>query len=596
MLLGYQPPKFQQFDGKGNPKQHIAHFVKTCENAGSRGDQLVRHTKRTVSMMELTNMKQRKGKPVIDYINRWRTLSLDCKDRLTELSTVEMCTQDMHWGLLYILQGIKPHLKKGDEGAEQIVKSTVKESMVVNTTPLKFSKRKEGRVEKKDDGRERRRPTLKERQKKVYPFPGLDIADMLEQLLEKQLIQLPKCKRSEQVGKELILRLAREKKIELDFEEEVAPEDSQEKERSIEEDDEGWIVVTHQKKRKSTPTQKESHFYINYRRGNKTRKNKKKKTRKPKLVHEEDKDFPRPQRLVTLADFFRTRFLCDHQDENLEVVACHAINAVEEESIPSRSLEEDGLEDLSRFNVDDLLSLPQETKTILINALLNSAASSSSAPTATYESTPYCMSIDFSDQDLLLGSKLHNRSFYVSGYVREQRVDWILINNGSTVNIMPKSTMRQLGILMDELSNNAKFYLKKDNSPEAVPAEIPLVNREDNVQLKSVASREPHKSTRTFNSRKGEASTSTTKSMILMDEKTSNPSILRYVPLLRRKKGESPFVESSEGLKVGDIKVLKESFTTLLTKITKQEIKIDRRKKACLKGGRKTGSTPRLTN
>ncbi|KAA0054593.1 ty3-gypsy retrotransposon protein [Cucumis melo var. makuwa] len=36
MPLGYQPPKFQQFDGKGNPKQHIAHFVETCENAGSR--------------------------------------------------------------------------------------------------------------------------------------------------------------------------------------------------------------------------------------------------------------------------------------------------------------------------------------------------------------------------------------------------------------------------------------------------------------------------------------------------------------------------------------------------------------------------------
>ncbi|KAA0055959.1 ty3-gypsy retrotransposon protein [Cucumis melo var. makuwa] len=133
MPLGYQPPKFQQFDGKGNPKQHIAHFVETCENAGSRGYQLVRQfvrslkgnafewytdlepevidrweqlekeflnrfysTRRTVSMMELTNTKQRKGELVIDYINRWRALSLDCKDRLTELSAVEMCTQGMH--------------------------------------------------------------------------------------------------------------------------------------------------------------------------------------------------------------------------------------------------------------------------------------------------------------------------------------------------------------------------------------------------------------------------------------------------------------------------------------------------------------------
>ena len=108
MPLRYQPPKFQQFDGKGNPKQHIAHFVETCENAGSRGDQLVRQfvrslkgnafewytdlesevidsweqlekeffnrfysTRRTVSMMELTNTKQRIEEPVINYINRW---------------------------------------------------------------------------------------------------------------------------------------------------------------------------------------------------------------------------------------------------------------------------------------------------------------------------------------------------------------------------------------------------------------------------------------------------------------------------------------------------------------------------------------------
>ncbi|TYK23888.1 ty3-gypsy retrotransposon protein [Cucumis melo var. makuwa] len=97
MPLGYQPPKFQQFNGNGNPKQHIVHFVETCENAGSRGDQLVRQfvrslkgnafewytdlepkvidsweqleieflncfysTRRVVSMMELTNTKQRK--------------------------------------------------------------------------------------------------------------------------------------------------------------------------------------------------------------------------------------------------------------------------------------------------------------------------------------------------------------------------------------------------------------------------------------------------------------------------------------------------------------------------------------------------------
>ncbi|TYK01673.1 ty3-gypsy retrotransposon protein [Cucumis melo var. makuwa] len=643
MPLGYQPPNFLQFDGKDNSKQHIAHFVETCENTGSRGDQLVKQlvrslkenafewytnlqpevidsweqlekkfpnrfysTRHTVSMMELTNTKQQKGEPVNDYINQWRALSLDCRDRLTELSAVEMSTQGMHWGLLYILQGIKPRTfeelatrtpymelsitsigtkdfpvpevrkdKKETKGAKKVVKSTVKESMVVNATPLKFSKRKEGKAKKKDDGSERGCVTLKERQEKVYPFLDSDIADMLEQLLEKQLIQLPECKRPEQaekmddsnyckyhwvighpvekcfVLKELILRLAREKKIELDLEE---------------------VAQTNHA-----------------------------------------------------------------ADENPRVVTCHAINATEEESIPSRLLKEEGVsKDLSRFNVDDLLSLPQETKTILINDLL-STTSSSSAPTTTYESTPYCMFIDFFDEDLLLGSKHHNRPLYV-GCVREQRVDQILINNGSAVNIMPKSTMRPLGILVDELSNSklviqgfnqgsqrvigmvrleliigdlkasalfhvidsrttyklllgrpwihrngvvtstlhqcfkfyqddvknveidsnpfsevkshfadAKFYLKNGNSLEAVPAKIPF----------------------------GEASTSTTKSMILMDKKTSNPLILCYVPLSRCKKGESPFVDFPQGLKVGNIEVLKERFTTPITKITKQEIKID---------------------
>ena len=42
MPMGYQPPKFQSFDGKGNPKQHIAHFIETCNNAGTNGDLLVK--------------------------------------------------------------------------------------------------------------------------------------------------------------------------------------------------------------------------------------------------------------------------------------------------------------------------------------------------------------------------------------------------------------------------------------------------------------------------------------------------------------------------------------------------------------------------
>lgn len=127
MPNGYQLPKFQQFNGKGNPKQHIAYFIETCDNAGTRGDLLIKQlvrtlrgnafdwnidlesksidnqeqlegeflncfysTRRTVRMIELTATKKRKGELVVHYINRWRALSLDCKDQLNKMFAFEM--------------------------------------------------------------------------------------------------------------------------------------------------------------------------------------------------------------------------------------------------------------------------------------------------------------------------------------------------------------------------------------------------------------------------------------------------------------------------------------------------------------------------
>ena len=54
------------------------------------------NTWQTVSMIELTNTKQMKDKSVVDYVNRWRSLNLDCKDRLYEVLAMEMCIQGMH--------------------------------------------------------------------------------------------------------------------------------------------------------------------------------------------------------------------------------------------------------------------------------------------------------------------------------------------------------------------------------------------------------------------------------------------------------------------------------------------------------------------
>ena len=65
-------------------------------------------THRIVSMIELTATRQWKDEPIIDYIQRWRSLSFNYKDRLSKTSVIEMCIKGIKWGLSYILQGVKP--------------------------------------------------------------------------------------------------------------------------------------------------------------------------------------------------------------------------------------------------------------------------------------------------------------------------------------------------------------------------------------------------------------------------------------------------------------------------------------------------------
>ncbi|KAA0062875.1 ty3-gypsy retrotransposon protein [Cucumis melo var. makuwa] len=129
-------------------------------------ERLNESTQRIVSMIELTATKQQK----------------------------EMCTQGMHWGLLYILHGIKARTfkeltiiahdmklsianrgnndllvpkirkeKKEMKSTQKVSKGATKEAMVVSTSPLKFVS-KEKKMEKRQDEGEKRHPTLKDRQ------------------------------------------------------------------------------------------------------------------------------------------------------------------------------------------------------------------------------------------------------------------------------------------------------------------------------------------------------------------------------------------------------------------------------------------------
>ena len=60
--------------------------------------------------------------------------------------------------------------------------------------------------------------------------------------------------------------------------------------------------------------------------------------------------------------------------------------------------------------------------------------------------------VTFIDDDILLSSKPHNRPLFMAGYIKEQKVDRILVDGGSAVNVMPKFTVHNLGITIEKLS------------------------------------------------------------------------------------------------------------------------------------------------
>ncbi|KAL0381902.1 UNVERIFIED_CONTAM: hypothetical protein Slati_4609800, partial [Sesamum latifolium] len=392
MPTSYQHPKLQQFDGKGNPKQHIAHFIETCNNAESESidswDKMEREflncfysTRRTACIGDFSTFCKGSSREIFEELaTRAHDMELSIANHKTVFSINDQRKD-----------------KKDLKRSEKFTKPNTKESMAINTAPIKISSNDRKKPEKPEDQRvtnDRRRPTLKELQEKEYPFPDSNVPYIFDELLERKLIELLESKRPDEAGrvndpkyckyhrvvshpiercfvvKEKIMALAKERKIILDVEETFGSFEpiqiealfvNEEKEISTEDDD-GWTLVTCRQRQR----RKVDKFHLS---------------------------LPRKPRLHKLPHHAKAR---------------NWTETITRQRLPIE---------------DDRWSL-------------------------------CCATLSFTDEDLLLGFKPHSRPLFVLGFIQEQRVNRILIDGGSAVNIMPKTTMKKLGITSEDLSRS----------------------------------------------------------------------------------------------------------------------------------------------
>jgi len=64
-----------------------------------------------------------------------------------------------------------------------------------------------------------------------------------------------------------------------------------------------------------------------------------------------------------------------------------------------------------------------------------------------------CMAcVTFSDEDLQLGSANHNRPLYITGRIGDERINRILLDCGSAINLLPLRVLRAIEITPNQLS------------------------------------------------------------------------------------------------------------------------------------------------
>ena len=96
----------------------------------------------------------------------------------------------------------------------------------------------------------------------------------------------------------------------------------------------------------------------------------------------------------------------------------------------------------------------EEKETREISEMMSLSSSEKSIELSSQEAHVCDTKITFTDNDLLFGETLYNHPLYMVGHVLEKKINRILIDEGSGVNILPIHTLKERGITTGELSES----------------------------------------------------------------------------------------------------------------------------------------------
>ena len=149
---------------------------------------------------------------------------------------------------------------------------------------------------------------------------------------------------------------------------------------------------------------------------------------------------------ITLVEYLPKEFLQNHSKDEMkeEVVQCCMV------SIDDNEQEVDEVTLLPGQH----LSLPQKEK---LSQNEKDDASKAKVGNSSQPLSPrLCVSclacIMFSDKDLQLGENFQNRFLYVNGTIGDVWLSKILLDHGSTANVLPYKTFKVMGMKSKQLS------------------------------------------------------------------------------------------------------------------------------------------------